>query len=70
VPHLPAHLPDGVHVEHDGPLLRFTGLGGGGFVGYRDLAGSTETSSTALITRQVRVFAGARRAVRWKLHGH
>ena len=37
--HLPAHLPEGVQVEHDGPLLRFTGLGDGGFVGYRDLAG-------------------------------
>ena len=68
--HLPDHLPDGVRVEHDGPLLRFTGLGGSGFVGYRDLAGLTGDELDALIARQVRVFAGRGESFEWKLHGH
>jgi GNAT superfamily N-acetyltransferase len=68
--HLPERLPDGVHVEHDGPLLRLTGLGGGGFVGYRDLAGRTGSELDALIARQVRVFAERGEPFEWKLHGH
>lgn len=67
---VPEHLPESVHVEHDGPLLRFTGLGGGGFVGYRDLAGLTGSELDDLIARQVRVFAERNEPFEWKLHGH
>ena len=37
--HVSDPLPKGVRVERDGPLLRFLGLGGRGFVVYRDLEG-------------------------------
>ena len=66
----PSTCRQGVHVEHDGPLLRFTGLGGGGFVGYRDLAGLTGSELDELIARQVRVFAERNEPFEWKLHGH
>jgi hypothetical protein len=32
---LPDRLPEGIHVESDGPLLRFVGFGHGGFFHYR-----------------------------------
>lgn len=67
---LPDRLPEGVHVELDGPLLRFVGFGHGGFVGYRDLGGLDGTQLDELIARQVRVFAGRGEAFEWKLHGH
>jgi GNAT superfamily N-acetyltransferase len=68
--HLPDRLPEGVHVERDGPLLRFVGFGHGGFVGYRDLGGLDGTQLDELIARQVRVFADRGEAFEWKLHGH
>ena len=37
---VPNPLPEGLRVERDGPLLRFTGYGNGGGIGYRDSAGS------------------------------
>ena len=64
---LPDRLPEGVHVERDGPLLRF---GYGGFVGYRDLGGLDGTELDGLIARQVRVFADRGEPFEWKLHGH
>jgi hypothetical protein len=67
---LPDRLPEGVHVERDGPLLRFVGFGHGGFVGYRDLGGLDGTQLDELIARQVRVFADRGEAFEWKLHGH
>lgn len=67
---LPDRLPEGVHVERDGPLLRFIGSGHGGFVGYRDLGGLDGTQLDELIARQVRVFADRGEAFEWKLHGH
>jgi hypothetical protein len=50
---LPDRLPEGVHVERDGPLLRFVGFGHGGFVDYHDLGGLDGTE-TPLITRRPR----------------
>lgn len=67
---VPDRLPRGVRVERDGPLLRFVGLPGGGFVGYRDLGGLEGAELDELIARQVRVFAGRGEQFEWKLHGH
>ena len=67
---VPDPLPEGVHVERDGPLVRFLGFKGGGFVGYRDLAGIEGDELDELIARQVRVFADRGERFEWKLHGH
>jgi GNAT superfamily N-acetyltransferase len=67
---VPDPLPEGVTVERDGPLVRFFGMGGRGFVVYRDLAGLEGTELDELIARQVHVFAARGEAFEWKLHGH
>lgn len=67
---VPEPLPAGVRVERDGPLLRFTGFDGGGFVGYRDLEGIEGPALDELIARQVRVFAERNESFEWKVHGH
>jgi GNAT superfamily N-acetyltransferase len=63
-------LPDGVQVERDGPLARWLGLHGGGFVGYRDLGGLDGAELDALIARQVGIFAERGERFEWKTHGH
>ena len=63
-------LPKGVTVKRDGPLLRFIGVAGRGFVLYRDLGGLEGSDLDELIVRQVRVFAARGEAFEWKLHGH
>jgi GNAT superfamily N-acetyltransferase len=63
-------LPRGVTVERDGPLLRFLGLAGRGFVLYRDLGGLDGAELDELIARQVRAFAERGQGFEWKLHGH
>ena len=68
--YLPDRLPEGVHVERDGPLLRFVGFGHGGFIGYRHLGRLNGTELDELIARQVRVFADRDEQFEWKLHGH
>ena len=67
---VPERLPEGVTAERDGPLVRFVGFEGGGFVGYRDLAGLDGAELDALIARQVEVFAVRNERFEWKLHGH
>jgi GNAT superfamily N-acetyltransferase len=67
---VPEPLPLGVTVEHDGPLLRFHGFAGRGFVGYRDLDGLHGDGLDELIERQVRVFGDRGEAFEWKLHAH
>jgi hypothetical protein len=67
---VPDPLPRGVTVERDGPLLRFFGLAGRGFVVYRDLGGIEGADVDELIARQVRVFAERGERFEWKLHGH
>jgi GNAT superfamily N-acetyltransferase len=67
---VPDRLPAGVTVERDGPLVRFSGLGDRGFVGYRDLGGLGGTDLDELIARQVRVFAERGESFEWKVHGH
>jgi GNAT superfamily N-acetyltransferase len=68
--HVPASLRPGVSAEHDGPLIRFTGFGRGGFVVYRDLAGLDGAELDELIARQVRIFRERGERFEWKLHGH
>jgi GNAT superfamily N-acetyltransferase len=68
--HVSDRLPRNVTVERDGPLLRFLGLGGRGFVVYRDLGGLASPDLDELIARQVRVFAERAERFEWKLHGH
>jgi GNAT superfamily N-acetyltransferase len=63
-------LPTGVTVERDGPLVRFFGLAGRGFVVYRALRGFEGDELDELIARQVRVFAERGESFEWKLHGH
>lgn len=67
---VPDPLPRGVTVERDGPLLRFFGLAGRGFVVYRDLGGLEGADLDKLIARQVHVFAQRGERFEWKLHGH
>ncbi|MCI0584908.1 MAG: GNAT family N-acetyltransferase [Chloroflexi bacterium] len=67
---VPEPLPAGVHVERDGPLVRFHGLKSGGFVLYRDLGGLDGPDLDAIIARQVATFAARDEHFEWKLHGH
>ena len=67
---VPDPLPSGVTVERDGPLVRFFGMPGRGFVLYRDLGGLEGAELDEVIARQVRVFAEHGEAFEWKLHGH
>jgi hypothetical protein len=67
---VPDPLPRGVTVERDGPLLRFFGFAGRGFVVYRDLRGIEGADLDELIARQVGVFAERGERFEWKLHGH
>ena len=67
---VPDPLPGGVAVERDGPVLRFFGWAGRGFVVYRDLGGLDGADLDELIARQVRVFAERGERFEWKLHGH
>ena len=67
---LPEPLPRGMHVERDGPVVRFFGLADRGFVLYRDLDGLEGAALDELIARQIAVFAARGEAFEWKLHGH
>ena len=67
---VPTPLPRGVTVERDGPVIRFYGVPGRGFVVYRDLGGLEGADLDELIARQVRVFAERGERFEWKLHGH
>jgi GNAT superfamily N-acetyltransferase len=67
---LPDRLPEGMHVEQDGPVLRLTGMKNGGFIDYRDLDGLEGAELDELIARQVSVFAERGERFEWKLHAH
>ncbi len=67
---VPDALPAGTRVERDGPLVRFVGLPGGGFVEYRDLDGIEGDALDELIARQVRVFSERGEEFEWKHRGH
>ena len=67
---IPDPLPVGASVEHDGPVVRFMGFAGWGFVLYRDLDGVAGDALDELIARQIRAFAERGERFEWKLHGH
>ena len=68
--HIPERLPESVVVEHDGPVTRFLGFAGQGWVEYHDLGDITEPELDALIARQIERFAEIPQRFEWKLHGH
>jgi hypothetical protein len=68
--HVPERLPDGVVVEHDGPVTRFLGFGNWGWVEYHDLGEITQPELDALIARQIERSAEIPQRFEWKLHGH
>jgi GNAT superfamily N-acetyltransferase len=67
---LPAKMPLGTSIEHDGPVIRVIDLDERGFVTYQTLAGLSAPDVDALIARQRDFFAVRGQAVEWKLHGH
>jgi GNAT superfamily N-acetyltransferase len=67
---VPDRLPAGEIVELDGPLLRFSGGPGQGWVLYRDLGGLEGAALDELIARQIGFFAAQHRRFEWKHHGH
>jgi hypothetical protein len=68
--YVPPRLSEGERLERDGPLLRFFGDAGQGWVLYRDLGGLEGAALDALIARQVAFFAQRRQRFEWKYHGH
>jgi GNAT superfamily N-acetyltransferase len=68
--HVPDRLPAGASVERDGPVLRFLGFVGRGFVLYSDLGGLEGAALDELIARQIHAFAERDGAFEWKLAGH
>jgi GNAT superfamily N-acetyltransferase len=68
--HVHDRLPESIEIDWDGPLMRMTGFGGRGFVGYRDLGGLEGEELEELIERQIRFFAERGLGFEWKLHGH
>ena len=67
---VPDPLPAGEIVERDGPLLRFSGGPGGGWVLYRDLRGIEGKALDQLIARQVEFFAERGGRFEWKYYSH
>jgi GNAT superfamily N-acetyltransferase len=68
--YVPERLPQGEVVERDGPLVRFSGGPGRGWVLYRDLGGIDGPALDELIARQVRFFTEQGQRFEWKHHGH
>jgi GNAT superfamily N-acetyltransferase len=67
---VPERLPAGESVERDGPLLRFSGGAGQGWIVYRDFAGLEGPELDELIARQVEFFRARGERFEWKHHGH
>jgi GNAT superfamily N-acetyltransferase len=67
---VPERLPEGVTLERDGPLLRYSERASGGFLDYRDLGGLDGPELDELIARQVRVFAERGTRFEWKYFSH
>jgi GNAT superfamily N-acetyltransferase len=67
---VPDKLPDGLIVDHIGPLTRWIDPDERGFLSYRDLGDITDAELDALIAGQRDFFAARGQGVEWKLHGH
>jgi GNAT superfamily N-acetyltransferase len=65
---VPAHLPAGMEVDTDGPLIRLTD--DGGFVTYRSVESLSPSDLDALIARTRDRYAARGMDVEWKFHGH
>jgi GNAT superfamily N-acetyltransferase len=68
--HVHDPLPESIDVDWDGPLMRVTGFGGRGFIGYCHLGGLDGEALDELIARQIRFFSDRGQGFEWKLHGH
>jgi GNAT superfamily N-acetyltransferase len=68
--HIHDREPEGVAFDRDGPALRITGFGSGGWVMYRDLGGLEGAALDEFIARQVRYFAERSMPFEWKYRGH
>jgi hypothetical protein len=66
---VPAHIPAGMVVDTDGPLVRLTDVGGG-FVTYRSVGSLPPSGLDALIVRTRDFYAARGLSVEWKFHGH
>jgi GNAT superfamily N-acetyltransferase len=63
-------LSEGERIERIGPLVCVLGAAGGGYVGYRDLAGLDGTKLDALIACCIALYADRGERFEWKLYGH
>jgi GNAT superfamily N-acetyltransferase len=68
--HVPTRLPDGESVDLVGPLVRFSGGFGRGWVLYRDLDGIEGDALDELIAAQVAYFAERGQRFEWKTYAH
>ncbi|HEX3455625.1 MAG TPA: hypothetical protein VHS03_13440, partial [Gaiellaceae bacterium] len=68
--HVPPLLPEGETVEHVGPLVRFSGGWGRGWVLYRDLEGIEGQALDELIASQVAFFSERGQRFEWKTYAH
>ena len=68
--HVPSHLPDGETVDLVGPLVRFSGGWGRGWVLYSDLDGIEGDALDELIASQVAFFAERGQRFEWKTYAH
>jgi len=62
--------PWGPEFAHDGPVVRTSGIPGGGGVTYRDLGGLDGDELDALIARQVAFFRELGEPFEWKAYSH
>jgi len=67
---MPDVLPPDARLDHDGPVVRLSGVDERGFVTYRTVADLPGGELDALIARQRDHFAARGEGVEWKLHGH
>jgi len=67
---MPDVLPPDARLDHDGPVVRLSGVDERGFVTYRSVADLSGPDLDALIARQRDHFAARGEGVEWKLHGH
>ncbi len=68
--HVPPVLPNGETVDGVGPLVRFSGGVGRGWVLYRDLDGIEGDALDGLIASQVAYFGERGQRFEWKTYGH
>jgi hypothetical protein len=68
--HVAPRLPDGESVDVVGPLVRFSGGWGRGWVLYRDLDGIEGDALDELVADQIAFFGERGQSFEWKTYGH